>query len=143
MITSRSSRFPSGRCSRAAHRRRAPTLQPRLLFHQRHILLFRDVTLARVGKRALDGPETLHASPGQVVREIAASDHAKPIAGRPTLLRVRPIGFAIREGICPQIHVDRRRRSNASVFGGRGKVGRALRCPPPGIGRGTIVLLPS
>ncbi len=43
------------------------------------------VTLARAGKRPFDGPETLHTSPGQVVREIAASDHAKPIAGHPTL----------------------------------------------------------
>ena len=50
----RSSRFPGGRCCRAAHRRRAPTLQPRLLFHYRRFLLFRDVALARVGKRPFD-----------------------------------------------------------------------------------------
>ena len=57
----------------------------RLLFHHRHFLLFCHVTLARVGKRPFDRPETLHTSPGQVVREIAASDHTKPIPGRPTL----------------------------------------------------------
>jgi len=41
--------------------------------------------LARVGKRALDRPETLHTSPGQVVRKIPASDHTKPITGHPGL----------------------------------------------------------
>src|ERR1017187_6041776 len=63
--------LPKGQVFPANH---AP-IPARLLLHHRHFLLLRHVTLARVGKCALDRPETLHASPGQVVREIAASDH--------------------------------------------------------------------